>query len=52
MHDNNIKSKDNISLKYYLEENILPMPYNYDKDKMTIFDKACYGIIPNSIGHE
>ena len=52
MHNYDIKNKYNSTLKYYLEINQLPVPYHWeDEDGMTIFDKACFGIIPNIIGH-
>ena len=35
-----------------LLESYLPIPHHWHDDDMTIFDKACYGEIPNIEGHK
>ena len=39
-------------LKTALEWNNLPVPYHWDDDDMTIFDRACFGEIPDIKGHK
>ena len=35
-----------------LFENNLPVPYHWKKDTMTIFDEACFGVVPDIKGHK
>ena len=46
MHNYNIIDNNNKTLKYYLENNQLPVPYHWNNNDMTIFDKTCYEEIP------
>ena len=32
--------------------NNLPIPHHWKDDEMTIFDKVCYGEMPNINGHK
>ena len=52
MHNYSIKDKYDKTLKDYLYDSCLPIPYNWNDNNMTIFDKACYGIIPDITGHK
>ena len=47
MHDVNMKNAFEMSIKSLLLRNYLPVPHHWHDDDMTIFDKACYGIIPS-----
>lgn len=52
MHNYNIKDKNNKTLKDYLKDNNLPIPEHWkNENEMTIFDQACFGIIPDINGH-
>ena len=52
MHDINIKDNDNESIKFWLKYYTLPIPYHLNDNNMTIFDKACFGEIPDISGHK
>ena len=51
IHSYDIKDGYNRTLKDYLEDNYLPIPKHWNNDDMTIFDKACFGIIPDIERH-
>ena len=51
MHNYDTKSNYD-RLKTALECNNLPVPYHWHDDDMTIFDKACYGEIPELDDHK
>ena len=46
MHNYIISDYVYYTLKEYLEINLLPVPYHCNDNDMTIFDRACYGEIP------
>ena len=50
MHDIDLENGNHQSIKSLLYINKLPIPYNWHNN-MTIFDKACFKIIPNIIEH-
>ena len=52
MHSYNIKDICNYSLKDYLHKEQLPIPYHWHDNDMDIFDKACYGEIPQLGNHK
>ena len=52
MHSYDIKLCENETLKYYLHSYSLPVPRHWNDDDMTIFDKACFGIIPELGNHK
>ena len=53
MHNYDIKAEKNMSLKDLMEQSNMPVPHEWqDEDKMSIFDKAYFGTIPNIMGHK
>ena len=49
----NYDTKNNYDgLKISLRRNNLPVPYQWNDDDMTIFDKACFGEMPDIKGHK
>ena len=52
MHNYDIKDKDGKTLKDFLEDSNLPVPYHWHDEDMTIFDQACFGIVPDITGHD
>ena len=53
MHGYNIRFYYNYTLKDRLKNKNLPIPRHWiNDDKMTIFDKACFGIIPDIGKHK
>ena len=46
MHNYIISDYVYYTLKKYLEINLLPVPYHWSDNDMTIFDKVCYGETP------
>ena len=53
MHNYDIKNKEGQILKDLATKNKIILPDNWEnKWKMTIFDKAYFGIIPNRFGHK
>ena len=53
MHNYNIKNKDGKTLKELMLINYIPVPQEYQNiSKMTIFDKAYFGIVPDISGHK
>ena len=52
LYDVNLKNEYNNSLKSYLQDNQLPVPYHWHDNDMDIFDKACYGEIPQLGNHK
>ena len=52
MHDVNMKNSYDMSIRSLLLENNLPVPHHWHDNDMTIFDKACYGIIPKLGNHK
>ena len=46
MHNYYIMDNYKQTLKDYLEQYYLPVPYHWGDNNMNIFDEACYGIIP------
>ena len=52
MHNYNIKNKNGKTLKDLMIENYMPILNEWqDVDKMSIFDKAYFGIIPDIAEH-
>ena len=48
MHNYNIKNTDDETLKDLIIENKMPIPHEWqDINKMSIFDQAYFGIIPD-----
>ena len=52
MHNVNIKNKKGESIRSLLHKNMLPVPHHWNNDDMTIFDRACYGVIPELGNHK
>ena len=46
MHDNKIENNFGQTIGSLLQDNKLPVPKHWDND-MTIFDQACFKIVPN-----
>ena len=46
MHSYEIKNKYDKTIKDYLKYHYIPVPYHWNNNDMTIFDKVCYGEIP------
>ena len=51
MHNYYIRDHYSNTLNYYLEKYNLPISYHWNDNDMTIFDKACFGEIPDITGH-
>ena len=51
MHNYEIKNNYDVSLKSYLFLQHMLIPKHWHDNDMTIFDKVCYGEIPNIKGH-
>lgn len=52
MHDIDIKNDLRESIHSLLHKNFLPVPHHWKNNDMTIFDKACYGIVPELGNHK
>ena len=52
IHDLNITSTTGESIKSLLQKNNLPIPKYWDNNDMTIFDQACFKIIPKINNHK
>ena len=47
MYSENIKDLTNRSIEDYLQGYYLPIPHHWKNNDMTVFDRACFGEIPN-----
>ena len=52
MYNQIVKNKYNRTIKDYLLNNKLPVPYHWHENDMDIFDKACYGELPQLGNHK